>query len=45
MLYLNVFCALISNTCPKVSEEPERTFKGVLLSVELGVSQHFDHGE
>lgn len=45
VLYLHVFCALISKTCPKVSEEPERTCKDVLLSVELGISQRFDHGE
>ena len=49
LVALNYICALslfilcISKMCPKVSEEPKRTCKGVMLSIKLDVIKCSDY--
>lgn len=37
MLYLHLFCDSISEVCPRVSEEPMRTYKGVTRIAKLDI--------
>lgn len=35
-----LFCALVSKTCPKLSEKPKGACKGVMLSIQLDIIKH-----